>query len=363
MASIKKHICKGGKVTFQVRIRRKGQKPACAAFERKTDAQKWINSTEAAIQEGRYFKTLESKRHTMGDLIDRYVEQILPMKPKEAKKRVRHLKWWKEQIGYAILADVTPSLIGEQRDKLLYAKTRRGTQRNPSTVVRYMSAISHVFTIAVKEWQWMDDNPMRKVMKPKEQRGRDRFLSEDERKILLTVCKAHKNQFLYPIVLLALSTGMRQGEILNLRWRDVDLKEGRITLRETKNGDIRVVGLMGEAYQEILKLSKIQHLHTDLLFPATRPTGVVDEPNQYQPIFFRKAWYQALETSRIKDFRFHDLRHSAASYLAMSGATPSEIAEILGHKTLSMVKRYAHLSEIHSFKVQARMNEKFLGSA
>ena len=109
------------------------------------------------------------------------------------------------------LADLTPALIVEQRDKLIRENTVKKTLRSPSTVVRYLAALSHALTIAVKEWGWLDDSPMRKVSKPREPRGRVRFLSDDERKSLLEACKVDSNLFLYTIVVIALSTGMRAG--------------------------------------------------------------------------------------------------------------------------------------------------------
>lgn len=149
--------------------------------------------------------------------------------------------------------------------------------------------------------------------------------------------------------MLALSTGARQGEILSLKWDQVDLNRGQITLFETKNKEIRSLPLTGHALKLVKGMSKVRRIDTDLLFPGKR---------KIQPMSFRRSWEIALEKAKIKNFRFHDLRHSAASYLAMNGATLTEIAEILGHKTLQMVKRYAHLSESHTSKVVAKMNKQ-----
>jgi len=228
-------------------------------------------------------------------------------------------------------------------------------------VVRYLAALSHAFTIAVNEWGWLDDSPMRKVKKPALPRGRVRFLSEDttdgekiegERTRLLKACEESSNPYLYPVVVLALSTGMRQGEIMGLTWEDVDLHQGRATLHETKNGERRVVPLSGKALELLKAHSKVRRLDTNLLFPGRIPQ---------KPIALRAPWEAALKKAGIEDFRFHDLRHSAASYLAMNGASLAEIAEVLGHKTLQMVKRYSHLSEAHTAGVVARMNARIFG--
>lgn len=352
MASIKERKDKDGKIHYHVQIRIKGCPPQHASFKRKTDADRWIQQIESAIREGRHFKTTESKKHTFGQLVDRYMSDVLPTKRKCEQRQGAQLIWWKKQLGSYLLSDITPNLIAEQRDNLLKGTTKRGRLRSPSTVVRYMAILSHAYTIAIKEWGWVEDSPIRKVAKPREPRGRVRFLDTEERVRLLQVCKESPNAYLYTIVVLALSTGMRQGEILNLKWADVDFEKSRLILRETKNGDIRQVALAGSALELLKQLDKIRRLDTQYLFPGKFPK---------KPIDIRSAWETSVKNAEIDNFKFHDLRHSCASYLAMNGASLAEIAEVLGHKTLSMVKRYAHLSETHTAGVISRMNEKIFG--
>lgn len=352
MASIKERKDKEGKIRFNVQIRIKGFPPQFASFKRKTDADRWIQQTEAAIREGRHFKTREAKKHTLAQLIDRYLVDVLPTKRKCVQRQGAQLNWWKNQIGSYLLSDISPALIAEHRDKLLRGTTNRNNTRSPATVVRYMAALSHAFTIAINEWGWIEDSPISKVTKPKEPRGRTRFLNEDERLKLLQACKESQNPYLYPIVVLALSTGMRQAEVLNLKWSDVDLDKRRVILQETKNGEIRQVALTGHALELLKQLDKVRRIDTHLLFPGK---------NSNQPIDIRTAWENTLKRAEITNFKFHDLRHTCASYLAMNGASIAEISEILGHKTLAMVKRYAHLSETHTAGVVSRMNEKIFG--
>jgi len=352
MASIKERKDKDGKTHFHVQIRLKGHLPLHGSFENVTSAKRWIQQTESAIREGKYFKTTEAKKHTFGELIDRYILDILPSKKKSASRQQAQLLWWKQQLGFKLLSDITPALIGEQRDKLARSNTKRGRLRSPSTVVRYLAALSHAYTIAIKEWGWVEDSPLRKVTKPREPRGRVRFLSEDERKSLLDACKQSANPYLYIVVVLALATGMRQAEIMNLRWSDVDLHKGRVILHETKNGERRTVPIGGHALRVLQDHDKIRPIHTTLLFPSKDYKTAMD---------LRFPWEKAIKLAQIDNFRFHDLRHSAASYLAMNGASLAEIAEVLGHKTLSMVKRYAHLSETHTASVVSRMNEQIFG--
>ena len=357
MASIEKRTTSDGKTSYRVKVRLKGYPVQTGTFERMTDAKKWASSTESAIKEGRHFKTSEAKRHTLADLIDRYIRDVLPSKAKSEKKQKALLGWWREQMGSYALADVTPALIAEYRDKLAGGITVRGKQRNPATVVRYMAALSVAYTQAVNEWGWIDASPMQKVKKPTESRGRVRFLSDEERARLLKACKESSNPYLYTVVVLALSTGMRQGEIMGLTWDVVDLQKGRAILHETKNGERRAVALAGHALELLKDLGKVRRIDNKFLFPSKE----IAPQKPQKPIDLRTPWEVALKKAEISDFKFHDLRHSAASYLAMNGASLAEIAEVLGHKTLQMVKRYAHLSEGHTARVVESMNSKIFG--
>ncbi|MDO9213443.1 MAG: site-specific integrase [Methylococcales bacterium] len=354
MATIEKRITDTGDTSYRVKIRLKGYPPQTATFKRLTDAKKWVQDTESAIREGRHFKTAEAKKHTFADLVDRYIKDVLPTKPKKARDKTQQLTWWKEKVGSYLLADMTPALIVQYRDELSNGITYRGTQRTPATVIQYMTALSHAFTIAVNEWGWLEDSPMRKVKKPALPRGRVRFLDDDERARLLTACKESSNTWLYPCVILALSTGMRQGELMGLKWQDANLKDGFLILHETKNGERRRVPLAGLGLELLRDHAKVRRIDTDLLFPSTI--------NINKPIDLRKPFQNALKAAEINDFHWHDLRHCTASYLAMNGASLAEIAEVLGHKTLAMVKRYAHLSDGHVSNVVASMNAKIFGS-
>ena len=355
MATIEKRETQDGKTSYRVKIRLKGYPTQHATFERLTDAKKWVQNTESAIREGRHFKTSESKKHTLGDLIDRYIKHILPQKPKSLVDQKTQLSWWKDEIGSYSLSEITPALIVEYRTKLLSEDSERTSRkRTNSTANRYCSALSHCFNIAIKEWEWMQENPMNKISKLKEPRGRTRFLSDKERKALLETCQESESEFLYLLVVLALSTGARKMEILSLKWKDVDLTRGLIILHDTKNSEKRSLPLVGVAKDLMKKHFKNRNENTDLVFPAK---------NLKEPIDVRTPFETALKKAGIEDFKWHDLRHSAASYLAMNGATLAEIAGVLGHKTLAMVKRYAHLSDSHTAGVVKRMNSKIFGGS
>lgn len=352
MGVIDERISADGKTSFRARVRLKGYPQQVATFPRKTDAKKWIQDTESSIREGRHFKTSEAKKHTFGEMIDRYLRDELPKRRKGKDKQEALITFWKNTLGPYCLADVSTAMISEYRDRLLKENTYRGTLRSPSTVVRYLAALSHVYSVAVKEWEWIDSNPVSRVRKPTEPQIRVRFLSDKEREDLLSACKESDSPYLYLVVIVAISTGMRSSEIMNLTWDDVDMLRMQLVLNDTKNKQRRAVPIVGLAHGLLKDLYKVRRIDSKFLFPSSDPK---------KPVELRKPWEIALKKAGIENFRFHDLRHTAASYLAMNGATLAEIAEVLGHKTLAMVKRYAHLSDAHTANVVLRMNEKIFG--
>lgn len=329
--------------SFHVQVRIKGYLTQTASFKRLTDARRWAHRTESDLREGRHFPGSIAKRHTVGDLLDRYCESVLSQKAFNTPISQRpQLLWWKERIGHLSLCDVTPAVIAENRDVLTQIfKT--------STVNRYLATLSHTFTMAIREWGWVDSNPSINVTRPPGTQLRIRFLDDNERRRLLAACKESRNQHLYTVVVLALSTGARKMELLSLRWPDVDLRRGMITLHDTKNKECRALPLTGRALELMREHVRVRRLDTNLVFPNQDGTA---------PAEIKTAWQIARNKAEITNFRFHDLRHSCASYLAMNGASLAEIAEVLGHKTLGMVKRYAHLSEKHTAGVVARMNAR-----
>lgn len=354
MAAIEKRQNKDGTATYRVKVRLKGYPTQSATFERLTDARRWVQDTESAIREGRHFKTAKAKKHTLGELIEKYTREILDLSSSNTYNQRLYLKYWKAELGDYLLADVTTTLISESRNKLIGSKNSYGKKRSLTSANRYTTSLGHVFTIAIRQWEMLESNPVQRIQKLKEPRGRVRFLTDEERSALLGACKRSENPHLYKIVVLALSTGARKSEILNLKWKDVNLSRGQITLHETKNGERRAMYLKGYAQELIQAHAKVRRLDSEYVFPS--------EQKKDQPIDIRTAWENAEKNAELEDFRFHDLRHSAASYLAMNGASLSEIAEVLGHKTLQMVKRYAHLSEAHTSSVVASMNKKIFGA-
>jgi hypothetical protein len=177
MATIEPRRNADGVTTYRVKVRLKGHPVQHASFERRTDARRWAQSTEAAIREGRHFKSTESKKHTLADAIKKYRDEVMPHKPGCSRSQPYQLDWWETQVGAYTLANITPGLIAECREKLLnsprnprranFKQRASSRNRSPATVNRYLAVLSHIFSIAVKEWEWIDDNPVRKASRHK----------------------------------------------------------------------------------------------------------------------------------------------------------------------------------------------------
>ncbi|HEV3459798.1 MAG TPA: site-specific integrase [Thermoanaerobaculia bacterium] len=351
MAQIEQRVGRGGEVHWRARVRVKGGAPQCETFARKTDAVLWAQQREADIRAGRAFHGSEARRKTLADLAGRYRAEVLPQySAREQGWRGQKLAWWETRLGHLRLAEVAPSTITASKDSLAKQGGLSTRPLSPATQVRYLAVLSHLFSYAVRDLGWLETNPVAKVRRPREPRGRVRFLSEDERARLLAACRSSRDPQLYALVVLALGTGGRQGELLGLRWRDIDLRRGVAVLHQTKNNERRSLVLAGAVLKVVRELGSVRRIDGDHIFGR----------HEGAPAFPRKAWEQAVKAADLEDFHFHDLRHTFASYLAMNGATLAELADALGHKTLAMVKRYAHLTEQHTSGVVTRMVERVL---
>lgn len=349
MATIRKREGKLG-VSYEVQIRIRPYPPFNQSYKKLTEAKREAERIEMEMREGRYGITSESKKKTLSDAIERYRKYVLQAVKKSRREHI--LDWWQQKIGSYVLKDITPALITEIRDKLLH-KEIDGKDRAVATVVKYLATLSHIMTKCVNEWQWLEANPVAKVSKPSLPKGRTRFLDDSEREKLLEECQKSSSPYLYTIVILAISTGMRRSEILNLTWSDIDFERERIVLRETKNGEVRILPLVGLAQQMLRDHGKKRQISSLLLFPGT---------DSRKPIDFRSAWRVAVKNAGLHDFKFHDCRHSFASYCVMNGSSLNEVADLLGHKSFqSVTKRYCHLSDAYRKDVVTSMNEKIFG--
>jgi integrase len=364
MASIRERVDADGKKTFQAQVRIKGYPPQTRTFATKTDAKRWSHQTEVDIRSGMHIRQTQSTTRTVADLIDEYEKIVLPGKKQDADASKATFEFWRKHLGDYALSAVTPKLIEEKRDRLAREETHHKKPRAPATVLRYMMLLSHAFSTAVN-WQWCERNPVEAANKPKVNNRRVRYLNDDERERLFTECRASENLDIYLVVVLAMSTGMRKGEIMGMRWEAVTFHEERgfakllLSAEDTKNSTQRSVFIASLAYQLLhrrraaLTTRETTKTLTGLVFPSSI--------NPKNPVDLRKPWETALTRAEITDFRFHDLRHTAASYMAMNGATTLEIKEALGHKSTAMAERYSHLSQSHVDDVVLKMNERHFG--
>lgn len=282
---------------------------------------------------------------TFNALLDFYFSEYLPAKaPRTQAQQRGFLTRLRPTMGPLPVIALTRAYLRAWRDRL--------SQRlKPGTVHQYMDVLSAVLTVAVEDLEWIPSHPMRKVRKPPASPKRVRFLTPDEQQRLLAACRASQNPGLYPLVLLALATGARRGELFSLRWRDVDVERGYFRLEHTKNQEPRAVALPPLAVSVLREWRGSVWEQGAWVFP--RKGEKAGFPGEY-------AWRQALTQAEIADFRFHDLRHTCASYLAMSGARLEEIADVLGHKSLQVTWRYRHVVLPHTAAVVGRMAQAFL---
>lgn len=352
---IRKYVKKDGSITYHAEVRRKRSKPIRKSCKTLTDAKNWVRKIESYILDGRYVPDNKARKHTLADLIEEYIRLHLSKFPRRLKDQTPHLNWWKEHYGNRALIEITPIVLIEAKERLLQGVTSRKERRTNSTVNRYFSSLSRGFTMAFQELQWINENPFRRISKLKENGGRTRFLSREELHTLLQCCKESKNTHLYGMVLIAASMGLRFGEITNLRWKYVDLNNGFVTLETTKNGDFRVVPLPGQIAAYLKEIEKPTS-SDEYMFPSRNK----DKRHPYSLI--RKAFQKVLQKAGLEDFKFHDLRHTCASHLAMNGATQGELMEVLGHRSPAMTRRYAHFSKEHIARVLQKTSNSLIGA-
>lgn len=286
---------------------------------------------------------------TLADLIDLYMAHYAG----RDTTRVQRLSWWKARLGSLALQELSDDHVHSALQELEQQSSRYFAGKDaagapiykakkkpiaPATINRYLVALAAVITWAIKKRIAPKGyvHPCRTVERREENNARVRFLSEDERSRLLEACRQAPWRKLYLLVLMALTTGARKGELLALRWSDIDLDRQVAHCGHTKNGDAKVLPLV-PAVTDLLR--KFGGRPAALVFPSER--------NPDQPFAFEAQWADALKAAKVRNFRFHDLRHSCASMLAASGATLLEIADVLGHRQLQMTKRYSHLTVQH----------------
>lgn len=317
--------------SYRVKVRKHGQHVS-ASFPSKRMAQEWARKVETELAEAKHLPATLARKYTLADLITRFRETEFEGKRLNTVLSYDvHLRWWNDRLGALRLADITPERIEDAKHALAQAG------RKPATVHAYLRTLSVILKKA-RRWKWISRNPLEDVDKPSLKGShRTRFLNDAERQALLDACAASTSGHLLPVVKLALGTGMRKSEILALRWSQIDLQRGVIHLgTETKSHQARTVPLSQPLRHMLAELGKVRAI-SGLVFPS--------ETDPSKPACIKEAWYAAVKRAGIKDVVFHDLRHTAASYIVQAGGTLGDVAAILGHHSVVMAQRYAHLAE------------------
>ena len=231
-------------------------------------------------------------------------------------------------------------------------KAEGGKRLNPVTVNRRLTVIKHMLKQAV-EWDLVKSNPATSVKRFAVNSERTRFLTQHEIQTLLETCeKQITSPWLLPLVTLALNTGMRQGELLRLKWENVDLERGSITIIQSKTLRRKTIAINEPAREALNWLQENRYGELLLMWPWGDPIGKVTVYD---------AFKKACSTAGITDFRFHDLRHTFASHLVMAGVDLVTVKELLGHKTINMTNRYTHLAQEHKAQAVAKLGERIQG--
>lgn len=326
-------------------IRRTGWPSTIKTFRTKRDAEDWARRVEDEMVRGVYIDRAPSERMTLRAAMARYLSEVSPGKATGAAAREKNASTpILKELGDYSLAAITPQLIADYRDqRLAVPSPKTGKPLSSSSVRLELALLSHLFTVAIQEWGiGLTYNPLSVVRKPKLPKGRDRRITAQEHARLLAECAKHSNPMLYWAVALAIETGMRRGEIIELKRSQVDLRRRVIHLPKTKNGTARNVPLTKTAAR-ILEQGinfPVRPSDTDLIFWGNARDKT---SNERKPYDFTEAWEEARKKAGLADLRFHDLRHEAVSRLVEAGLSDQEVSAISGHKSMQMLKRYTHL--------------------
>lgn len=320
MASIRKLV--NGK--FEVQIRRRGFPSVCRNFHNKKDAQEWARFMEAKADRGDMPAPLKSlERHKVRDVIERYRDEV-SVKKKSHNTEIFILNaFLRQPMAEYRIARISASDFSRYREDRLKAV-------KPGTVNRELAIIKHAFDIAMREWDMpLKENPLSKVNKLKVNNSRTRRLLPDEYEALQTGIAKTRNSHVMPLILFAIETAMRRGELLRLTWQDIDFEKRTLFIPVTKNGYSRTIPLTKAAITILIELQEGAQ-EEQRVFPLTSNS-------------VRMAWDRLVSRAKITNLHFHDLRHEAISRFFEKGLSVPEVALISGHRDYRMLFRYTHL--------------------
>lgn len=308
------------------------------------DAETLLLERKKAVREGKEPEPIKRiPNHTFQQLADEYLKWCERQRSFRSKKGF--IAQLKESFGNIQLRHLNTKLLEQFQTE----RTQKGNK--PATVNRLMATIKHCIHKGY-QWEMLSEETLKRVRQVKlleENNRRLRYLSQPECQALINNCQGNTKA----TVVMALNTGMRKGEILGLKWDQVDLRHGFILLKETKNGERREIPInetLRGALQRILRRVDIPYVFYD------SSTG-----QPYQDI--KRSFNTALRRAGIRDFRFHDLRHTFASHLVMAGIDITTVSRLLGHKSLTMTLRYSHLAPSHMVKAVDILDNTLTGKS
>lgn len=360
MVSYYKRTNKKG-TSYQAIIRVKGYKPKFGTYKLKSQAQAWAEPIEIAMKNGSYKEKPEiiddsprANIESCHDLIEYFRKEIAPDRYSSPEKYKAMYDWWDSEIGEYKVTELSSSIISSKKELLrtepIYKGKTETTRRN-NTINKYLMCISAILTYAVKELELIEINPCSKVSPMTKPDGRKRFLSMDEISIFLKACKEH-SLMVYVYTLILISTGARYSEVLHLRVEDIDYENQQIYYLNTKNKESRGVPIEQNVLELIKQYLQENQIDTGNIFRPKRSDGAYP--------YIKGILEKIIVALELKDFHIHDIRHTTASYIAMSGGSLLDIAEILGHKSLVMARRYSHLTKKHTATVLNKVTSKIL---
>ncbi len=308
--------------------------------EKFRDAETLLIQRRQSIKEGKQPEIKKIANHTFKELAEQYEKWAERQRCFRSKRGfIRQLS---DTFRHLPLRRFNTMLIEQfQTDRI-----QKGNK--PATINRLLATIKHMFTKAF-QWDMVEEDTLKRIRRVKllpENNRRLRYLSKGECQELLNHCTGNTRD----IVITALNTGMRKGEILSLRWDNIDLIHGFILLDITKNGDRREIPLndtLKNLFNGMASRFKGGYVFCDA------------EGKPYQDV--KRSFNTAVRKAGIKDFHFHDLRHTFASHLVMAGVDITTVKELLGHKTLSMTLRYTHLAPSHKVKAMEMLENAISG--
>ncbi|MFK4440707.1 integrase [Caballeronia udeis] len=337
MATITKRDDNVSTRRWQARVRRKGFPVQTKAFASRAEAEAWGRALEALYDLGHAVDTRDAREITVRDVLARYLADVVPGLKGHETETYRCKVWMRHPLAEYAMANLTRQALTDYRDTRLLTVTG-------STVRHEMLLLARAIEYGRKELGiYLAENPLRSVRLPKENAARERRLLPGEEERLLAACRGSGAPYLEHLVVVAVETGMRQSEILGLRWDRISFEKRVAVLGDTKNGEARAVPLTHRAAAAMQAMRTVRELnwHRKREYTDTGPFSKLNST------VVRHSFMRTRDRAGMPDLRFHDLRHEATSRLFEKGLNTMEVSAITGHKTLTMLRRYAHLSMDH----------------